>query len=70
MCGILTISGKKQIIDFWSIKFIRVREGLKKVNRFRGIFCKGGGGIPPSMKIIKISPPKNNKLSSFSVLSI
>ena len=43
MCGILTISGKKQIIDFWSIKFIRVREGLKKVNHFRGIFCKGGG---------------------------
>ena len=30
MCGILTISGKKRIIDFWSIKFIRVREGLKK----------------------------------------
>lgn len=47
MCGILTISGKKQIIDFWSIKFIRVREGLKKVNRFRGIFCQGGGGGTP-----------------------
>ena len=47
MCGILTISGKKRIIDFWSIEFIRVREGLKKVNSFRGIFCKGGGGGTP-----------------------
>ena len=47
MCGILTISGKKQITDLWSIKLIRVMEGLKKVNGFRGIFCKGGGGGTP-----------------------
>ena len=50
MCGILSISGKKEVIDFLSIKFIRdqsYREGLKKVNRFSGIFCKGGGGGTP-----------------------
>ena len=38
---------EKAKIDFWSIKFIRVREGLKKVNRFHGIFCKGGGRGTP-----------------------
>ena len=51
MCGILTISGKKQIIDLCCIKLIRVREGLKKVNSFRGIFCKGGGGGTPFHEI-------------------